>query len=248
MDYEKDFEEGYENTSLGSIYYRYHPGSGKKMIFLHGLGSSSKTWAELMGYMPDDFDILLLDLLGHGKSDKPRIDYTIETQFQALREFIALRNSGDSYIYGASYGGWLAAYYATQPYTCKGIILQCAIGLQEFADERLNMENLESGKERLVRGTMQHNPSNDEYAIRSIINYEYTEGLLTTDLLNMIKVPTLIIWGSDDITVDKKYGKLFAEKIKNSRLEIIEGAAHMAQHTHPGEISKLILEFMSQHG
>src|ERR1700719_471209 len=137
MDYERDFEEGYEYTSLGTLHFRRHPGPKEKIIFLHGIGSNMRTYKRLMEFLPAELDIFLLDLLGHGESDAPQIDYTISSQFQALREFISLQNNGDSFIFGHSYGGWIAAYYASQATTCKGIILEDSAGAKPFFDDLL---------------------------------------------------------------------------------------------------------------
>lgn len=44
MDYEKDFEDGFEYTSMGALHYKYHPGTANKLIFLHGIGANTKVW------------------------------------------------------------------------------------------------------------------------------------------------------------------------------------------------------------
>ena len=104
-----DFEDGFSYTSPGALHFKRHPGTKEKIIFIHSLGGKTRDWKRLMDFLPDDLDVYLIDLLGHGESDAPEMDYTIHAQFQAFREFIALQNNGDSYIFGHSYGGWVAA-------------------------------------------------------------------------------------------------------------------------------------------
>ncbi|MGI0100921.1 MAG: alpha/beta fold hydrolase [Candidatus Micrarchaeaceae archaeon] len=242
MDYDKDFEDGYEYTSLGALHYMHHPGIAKKIIFLHGLGSNTKAWAKLVGFLPDDLDVFLIDLLGHGKSDAPDIEYTVSAQFQALREFIALRNNGDSYIFGHSYGGWIAAYYATQPCSCKGIILEDSAGLKEQLDA------IESaGKEKYIEGMLHMLLSmnnNKESVFRSILESDFNDDRLTSDELSMISAKTQLIWGSDDKLVERRYADSFKDNIKGSTLDIIDGAGHEPHFTNPNEVFGILAKFM----
>jgi pimeloyl-ACP methyl ester carboxylesterase len=244
MDYDKDFEDGFVYTSLGAIHYLHHPGTKEKIIFLHGLGSSTKAWTKLIPFLPDELDVFLIDLLGHGESDAPELEYTISNQFQALREFIAQQNNGDSYIFGHSYGGWIAAYYASQPCSSKGIILEDSAGLKEQFDQIK-----QSGKEVDYRAdlfrSMMMLANNKEYVFKSILESNFAgEDQLTNEVLSKIKIQTKLIWGSDDKMVDKSYAPMFQNEIKGSSLEIINGAGHDPHYTNPKEVSDIILKFM----
>jgi len=243
MDYDKDFEDGFEYTSLGAIHFMHHPGEGKRIIFLHGMGASTKAWTKLVQYLPDNLDIFLIDLLGHGASDAPiDIDYTVSNQFQALREFIALQNNGDSFIFGHSYGAWVAAYYASQPHGCKGIILEDAAGLKENFDSIME-SGAEEFKERMLKQLLA-TKGNRDYVFNSIINSDFKEDQLTQEMLSSIKVPTKIIWGSNDEAVDIAYAKIFNERIRGSSLSIVEGAGHEPHYTNPEDVCKIIMEFI----
>lgn len=243
MDYEKDFEDGFEYTSLGAIHYLHHPGTAQKIIFLHGMGSSTKAWTKLVNYLPEELDIFLIDLLGHGKSDAPEIDYTITAQFQALREFIALQNNGDSYIFGHSYGGWIAAYYASQPCASKGIILEDSAGLKEQFDSLIQSGKADESKQNMLKSTLMVN-NNKEYVMKSIIEADFKEDQLTGDVLSNIKVETKLIWGSEDELVEANYAQIFNKNIKGSSLEIINGAGHDPHYTNPKEVSEIIINFI----
>lgn len=243
MDYEKDFEDGYEHTSVCALHFRHHPGTREKIIFLHGIGSNTKAWKRLMEYLPSELDIFLIDLLGHGESDAPQIDYTISTQFQALREFIAMQNNGDSYLFGHSYGGWIAAYYASQPTGCKGIMLEDCAGEKEFFDELLKSGNKDKYNENLLNLAMMVS-GNKEYVLKSIIELGTTEDQLDHNLLSQINTRTMIIWGGDDKVLDPKYAQILSEEIKGSTLKIINGAGHDPHFTNAKEISDLIMLFI----
>ncbi len=241
MDYETDFDDGYAGTSVGKIYYRHHKGEGEKLILLHGLGANARSWKNLMFFMPDTLDIYLIDLLGHGNSDKPKIDYTISMQVQMLREFIALNNNGDSYLMGHSYGAWICAYYASQPYSAKGLILEDAAGLKLFFDDLQISGTLQQEKEEVLKQTLQMN-GNEKYVIQSALDNR-NEFLDETNL-SKITQKTLVLWGSDDSTLNVKYAEEFKKQIPNSDLQYIEGGGHTPHFTRPKQVSEKIINFI----
>lgn len=243
MDYEKDFLDMYADTSLGKIHYRYHDGAGKKIIFIHGFGMDTRVWSRLLEHLPNDLDVTLIDLLGYGLSEAPYIDYTVSTQFQMLKEFIALRNASDSYIFGHSYGGWVAAYFAAQPCTCRGIILEDAAGMKIYFDSIIDTGMANDYKEAQIKSAMKLN-SNREHVIRSTVNSDFAEDQLTPELLSRIDKRVLIIWGGEDDIIEKKFAIMLNEGIRNSRLEFVDGAKHNPHYSDPEKVALLILDFI----
>ncbi len=241
MDY-NDFEDAFEYTSMGALHYMHRPGSGSKMIFLHGLGSNVRAWSRLLPFLPDSLDVTLIDLLGHGKSDAPpEVQYTVSNQFQSLREFIALQNNGDSYLFGHSYGGWIAAYYASQPLgSCKGIMLEDPAGLKEYFD---GITDREAYKDNLFKMVMKV-AGNRDYVIRSILDSDFEEDQLTNEILSSINVKAKIIWGSADPINDIKFADSFRGRIKASTLSIVDGAGHEPHFTNPKETCDIIKKFI----
>ncbi len=239
-----DFEDGFSYTSLGALHFKHHPGTKEKLIFVHGIGFSTLYWKGLMELLPDDLDVFLIDLMGHGESDAPGIDYTIHAQFQAFREFIALQNNGDSYIFGHSYGGWVAAYYATQPCAYKGLILEDAAGLSEFFDDLITGGEADKAKQEMLASTLAE--GNKEAVMKDIIYTNFGADALTTKHLSEVSRKCMIIWGSNDNVIPLKYGKMFNDKIKGSKLEIIDGAGHIPHIDHAAKVAALTLDFIGK--
>ena len=61
--------------------------------------------------------------------------------------------------------------------------------------------------------------------------------------LSLIKSPTLIIWGENDIITPLAEGELIATSIPGAKLEIIKNAGHFVFLEKPEEFIKLIKEF-----
>ncbi|MFK7861557.1 MAG: alpha/beta fold hydrolase [Granulosicoccus sp.] len=69
-------------TNNSIIHYQRHACTAKSpvstVVFLHGLGSSILDWSEQTPAFTPFYDVLLIDLRGHGLSDKPPGTYSIQ--------------------------------------------------------------------------------------------------------------------------------------------------------------------------
>lgn len=52
-------------------------GSGPALLLIHGIGDNSSTWDEVIPMLAQHYTVIAPDLLGHGRSDKPRADYSV---------------------------------------------------------------------------------------------------------------------------------------------------------------------------
>ncbi|MHB8931654.1 MAG: alpha/beta fold hydrolase, partial [Melioribacteraceae bacterium] len=104
----KDLSYAYSNE----IHINYEKlGYGdKKVVFLHGFGTSLHTWDDVKELFPvDEFTLYLIDLKGFGNSSKPEDDkYTIEDQAKIVKQFVEDINTDSLYLIGHSYGGAVA--------------------------------------------------------------------------------------------------------------------------------------------
>jgi pimeloyl-ACP methyl ester carboxylesterase len=93
----------------------YDVGAGPTVVLLHGLGTSAKgDWGACILPLSAKHRVLALDQLGFGASDKPLIDYGIQTWVDMLGEFLRVEGARDFTLAGESLGGWIAAQYTIQ--------------------------------------------------------------------------------------------------------------------------------------
>lgn len=122
--------------SLGKAFWR-ETGQGEAAIFLHGTWQDSSQWIEVLDYLGEDYHCFALDLLGCGESDCPKINYSIATQVEYLREYLARLNLHQVYLVGHSLGAWVAVSYALQyPEQVKRLVLLSPEGVQPRELER----------------------------------------------------------------------------------------------------------------
>lgn len=79
----------YYQHNQGKIYYT-KSGNGTPLLLIHDLNSCSSTyeWHEVIKHFSKKHTVYAIDLLGCGKSDKPRITYTSYLYVQVLTDFI----------------------------------------------------------------------------------------------------------------------------------------------------------------
>ncbi|MGC8478680.1 MAG: alpha/beta fold hydrolase [Candidatus Micrarchaeia archaeon] len=244
MDIERDFIPSSQETSEGNIYFLHHvPLSStpvKNIVFLHGVGANSHVWKKVVELMPESIGVDLLDLLGHGMSDAPRIDYTVEVQAKALRDFLSSQKVLDAILVGHSYGGWISAYYSSIFHELGGMLLEDPAGIKEQFDDIISQGMVSEYKSRMLKQLLNMN-GNKDYVMESILNEDFAvKYQLSEDTLSKIRTKCALVWGENDELVNPKYAEYLLKWIKGSTLEIIEGAGHASHYTHAQQFYEVL--------
>jgi len=83
-------------------------GEGDPLLFIHGFGAGMWVWEKQIDSLSQSYRLYLLDLIGHGFSDRPRISYTSEAYIQFLKDFMDGVGVKKATLIGNSMGGGLA--------------------------------------------------------------------------------------------------------------------------------------------
>ncbi|MFI3245816.1 MAG: alpha/beta hydrolase [Ferrimonas sp.] len=89
------------------IFYGEH-GAGESIILLHGFPTSSWDWQYLQPVLSQHFQVVHLDLLGFGFSDKPNQPYSIGAQAQLVMDLLATLGIQHCHIIAHDYGNLVA--------------------------------------------------------------------------------------------------------------------------------------------
>lgn len=99
-------------------------GSGPALLLVHGIGDSSDTWRPVFEELARYHTVIAPDLLGHGRSEKPRADYTVAGFANGMRDLLSVLGVDRVTVVGHSLGGGVAAQFAYQfPERCERLVL-----------------------------------------------------------------------------------------------------------------------------
>jgi 3-oxoadipate enol-lactonase / 4-carboxymuconolactone decarboxylase len=252
-----------DNTRL---FYRLEGTPGKPVLVLsHSIGCDHGMWAPQAADLLPHFQVLRYDTRGHGASDAPKGEYSIEL---LGRDVLALLDSlgvGNFAFCGLSMGGAIGQWLAINvPQRITHLILANTSPYfhpRSNWEERIHMVN-NGGIAAIVDTAMKRFFSaealaqDDQYAnsIRSVVLGTNPVGYLGCcaalrdvdhrELLPRIKTPTLVIVGDRDVSTPwEGRGEILAQNISGA-LVVRLPAAHLSNLAKPRSFTMALLEFL----
>lgn len=234
---------------FGQAIHYFDLGSGPVVVLVHGLGSRKEDWLPVLEPLAQKYRLLVPDQIGFGKSDKPLLDYTVQTYVDFLNEFLRQLKVEKSSLVGESLGGWISALYAEELgegarlIPIERLVLVDAAGLkQDAAIPNLNPSSLAT-----MRGVMEavfYDTSwlnddalrriftdklsvHDSYTVRSFLGNPMIATERLDDRLGKIKTPTLVLWGKQDKLVPIAMGERYAAGIAGAKLVSFDKCGHV---------------------
>jgi pimeloyl-ACP methyl ester carboxylesterase len=130
-------------------------GSGPALLLIHGLGCDSSTWLPVMSRLARRYTVIAPDLLGHGRSDKPRADYTLGGYANAMRDLLTLLGIDRATVVGHSFGGGVAMQFAYQfPERTERMLMIAPGGLGREVTPLLRMLTLPFAETAMAAATL----------------------------------------------------------------------------------------------
>jgi haloalkane dehalogenase len=99
-------------------------GKGQTLLFLHGVPGSAAMWEPIISAVSPHAYCVAPDLIGFGKSDKPRLNYSVEDHLLFLKGFIESLNLKQITLVLNNWGSIIGLEYARQyPDDISGLVL-----------------------------------------------------------------------------------------------------------------------------
>jgi 2-hydroxy-6-oxonona-2,4-dienedioate hydrolase len=119
-------------------------GSGEPLIFLHGIGGHAEAYTKNIASHAKHFHVYSLDMIGHGFSDGPDIDYNLRAFAGHLGDFIDHIGAKQVMLSGESLGAMVATLYAVEnPERVRKLVLNTGMiaprsetGMKQLRDLR----------------------------------------------------------------------------------------------------------------
>ena len=259
-------------------------GKGNNIIVLvHGLGSNAGFWKNNIPELAATNRVIAIDLPGYGKSSKGDYQYDMSFYTEILKKFVDKLKIKKFCLVGHSMGGQISIqFFLKYPEYVKKLILISPAGIESFNEEQsmalkkfITPASVKLSDNETIKNNIKNNfyVWNEKYswlveerikvtAATDFDNYaeavsKSVAGMLdepTSNLLDKIMVPTMIIFGTEDRLIPNKFFhpqitteglfKSAADKINNCRLSPIKNAGHLAMIENPNEVNKAILNFV----
>jgi 3-oxoadipate enol-lactonase/4-carboxymuconolactone decarboxylase len=252
-----------DNTRL---YYRLEGATGGPALILsHSIGADHGMWAQQVAGLLPFFRIVRYDTRGHGASDAPKGDYSIEL---LARDVLALADKLgiEKFAFcGLSLGGMIGQWLgARAPDKLTGLVLANTspnLAPASNWDTRRRMV-LEGGMGAIIETAMQRFFCAETLARSHPHANSVRQVILGTDpigyagccaairdmdhtrLLGQIRVPTLVIVGDHDVSTPwEGHGAVLAREIAGARVVRLP-AAHLSNIERPQSFTMALLDFL----
>ena len=233
------------------------------ILLMHGSGLTHIVWSlHEQFYASQGFNVLSVDLPGHGNSEGPALK-SIEEISDWVKSLMEKMSIPKITIVGHSQGCLVGIDFASRHSSLisnlvlvagsyKMPVNQDLIDLAEAGDEKavlLMMKWGYEGSKAFIGGNPVKKIINSAREIREVLavdlnacnNYKNGE-----NAIKQINCPTLCIFGDLDKMVPVKVGLKMSEQITNSKTKIISDCGHMIIFEKAFEMRKLVKEFINK--
>ena len=253
------------------LYYEQHGGGPQTVIFAHGLLWSGQMFAQQVDVLQQRYRCITFDWRGQGQSEVTRAGYDMESLYADTLALIDALGIKACHFVGLSMGGFIGMRLAARrPDIVTSLILLGTSADPEPAANipKYRMLNLVGrwlgfglvaaqvmpimfGQKFL--GDPTRSRLREEWRRRMLANHrigitQATAGVITRrgiyDQLHLIRAPTLILVGDQDVATPPAVAQRIHAQIPQSQMAIIPGAGHTSTVEEPEAVNAAILAFL----
>jgi 3-oxoadipate enol-lactonase len=249
------------------LYYET-AGRGQPVLFLHGLGSSSRDWERQVAVCSKAYQTITLDLRGHGRSDKPRSGaYGIPRLAADTAALLRALDLGPVNLVGLSMGGMVAFQLALDaPLLVKSLVIinsQPELKLRTWRERTAALKRLLIikllGMRKMGQALGQKLfPGEDQGDLRATFIARWADndarayfrtltsliGWSVAERLSEIGCRTLVIGAEQDYT-SAAFKQGYVDQMPNASLVTIPNARHFLPLDRPDALNQVLMEFLS---
>lgn len=235
--------DGYLSVSDTQLYYRlYGKGHPHTLLFLHGNGEDWHCFENQIEPFSKDYQIILLDSRGHGKSGHGEGTLTLRRMAADIPVFLRKLNLKRVILIGFSDGAnisLLAALHSSFPFEALilsgGNLFPKGIRFRDQFPFILNY----------YRYCFTPFLSKEKQREKEYLGLMVREPCIQPDSLKRITCPVLVLAGSRDM-IKRSHTRLIARSLPNATLSILPGADHFLFGRFAEETNAKILSFLQE--
>jgi pimeloyl-ACP methyl ester carboxylesterase len=267
LTYFQEWKTGVESRDVTVAGIRMHylaegPAGGQAVVLVHGLGVSAEEWAKLAPYLVQaGYRVYMPDLPGYGRSQKPAdFSYSLHDEAVMIAGFLDALGLQRVDLGGWSMGGGIVQHVAyDHPDRIRKLILFDAVGLTELpqfdtrlftpenADQLFQLEALLSPHPVklpgfIARDVLKQSRRNG-WVIQRAIASMLTGKDATDSILPQLKMPVLIVWGSEDRIFPLSQAETMHRLVPQSELDVVPGCGHLAPKECTAQVGPMVVAF-----
>lgn len=237
---------------------------GPPLLFLHGAGGAG-VWLPFMDRLAERFDLIAPEHPGFGASDTPDWLDTVHDLAYFYLDFLKDHGLRGVHLVGLSLGGWIAAEIAvrcTARLATLTLVDAAGIHLPGVAQSDPFLRS----EEQRIRDNFVDQAVADAVVARALApemeDVNLKNRTTTARLawqprahdphlpkwLHRIDVPTLVLWGEDDVLFPKEYAAAWARLIAGAEAVVIPRCGHVPNVEKPVEFAAALTAFIARHG
>ena len=230
----------------------------RTIVFIHGAGGNALVWQNQRRALDRGVNTVCMDLPGHGQSPGPPCTSIAEYGNWVLR-FIRSLELREVVLAGHSMGGGVAIDTAIKyPEDLAGLILVGTGARLKVSSQIIQglEDDFEATASQLVHWC--YGPGSPGKLVRWGLEqlFDERQEVVLQDFracnefdrmedIQLIKLPVLVMCGSEDVMTPPKYSQYLADNLQQSTVRIIEGGGHMVMLENPFHVNATILKFLA---
>jgi pimeloyl-ACP methyl ester carboxylesterase len=259
-------------------------GEGRPLVFVHGLASDFQVWRKNIPLLALHYRCIALDLPAYGQSSKGDYPISMAFFAEAVAAFIRKLALEDVVLVGHSMGGQVSIQLLLDGLVpISKLILTATAGFEQFTKletqwfrtvmtpallKAATIDQIEQN----IRLNFHHFPDDAEFMVAQRLAlmddqsaYEYYCGLIPRSVLSMVEnpvfdrlkeitIPTLIIYGIEDVLIPNRIlhpglstvevARAGHEEIEDSQLFFLTDAGHFVQYEQAEEYNARVQQFV----
>ena len=261
----------------GTTHFEFSGGvNGEVVVLVHGFSVPYFIYDNTFAFLVNEgFRVLRYDLFGRGYSDRPRLEYNIDTFVKQLKNLLDSLNLKQVSLLGLSMGGPITTAFTSKypEYVTKLILVDPAGARPMKLSPILFLAKIPILSELFLgllgSGNMVKNIAADIFDSKLVRHFQerykdqmqykgFKRAILSTVRNNMLesfekfylsagklKIPTLLFWGKNDATVPFEQSKIILAAIPHAQFHAIENCGHIPHYEKPEIVNPILLEFLS---
>lgn len=245
-------------------------GHGPPLVFVHGAAEDGRIWQPQLASLADEFTVVAWDEPGAGRSSDVPSEFGLPDYAHCLAALIERLELGPAHVAGLSWGGTLVLeLYRQHPELVATLVLvDTYAGWKGSLPEEEVEARVEGVRQMLAAPEADFNPTlpglfagepppefvplleeiaADVRPASLRIQLSLLAETDQSDVLPQIAVPTLLIWGEQDVRSPLSVARAFEQSIPRAQLVVIPGCGHVSNLERPDRFNDAVRAFCRAH-